>query len=190
LPKFISAHQVKQVLASCDRTKPGGKRDYAVLLLLARLGLRAGEIVALALDDLDWQSGDIIIHGKGQQVARLPLPPDVGEALVDYLREARPTGRSRRLFLRNRAPLRAFAGSSSVDCIVARALKRAGLAPSLKGAHLLRHSLATDLLRHGASLTEIGQLLRHRQPNTTQIYAKVDIESLRGIAVAWPAGAP
>jgi integrase/recombinase XerD len=190
LPKFLPADQVKQVLATCDRTMPVGKRDYAILLLLARLGLRAGEVVALALDDVDWESGDILVRGKGQRLARLPLPPDVGEALVDYLRDVRPVVETRRLFLRIRAPLRGFAGSVCIDCIVARALKRAGLAPPLKGAHLLRHSLATDLLRRGASLAEIGQLLRHSQPNTTQIYAKVDIEALRGIAIAWPAGAP
>jgi site-specific recombinase XerD len=190
LPKFLPADQVKQVLACCDRTTPVGKRNYAILLLLARLGLRAGEIVALALDDIDWENGDILVRGKGQRLARLPLPSDVGEALVEYLRDVRPAGRTRRLFLRIRAPLRGLASSVSVDCIVARALKRAGLAPPLKGAHLLRHSLATDLLRQGASLAEIGQLLRHSQPNTTQIYAKVDIEALRGIAVAWPAGAP
>ena len=190
LPKFLPAEQVKQVLASCDRTTSVGKRNYAILLLLARLGLRAGEIVALALDDIDWENGDILVRGKGQRLARLPLPSDVGEALVEYLRDVRPAGWTRRLFLRIRAPLRGLASSVSVDCIVARALKRAGLAPPLKGAHLLRHSLATDLLRQGASLAEIGQLLRHSQPNTTQIYAKVDIEALRGIAVAWPAGAP
>ena len=190
LPKFLPAEQVKQVLASCDRKTPVGKRNYAILLLLARLGFRAGEIVALALDDIDWENGDILVRGKGQRLTRLPLPSDVGEALVEYLRDVRPTGRTRRLFLRIRAPLRGLAGSVSVDCIVARALNRAGLAPPLKGAHLLRHSLATDLLRQGASLAEIGQLLRHSQPNTTQIYAKVDIDTLRGITVAWPVGAP
>jgi site-specific recombinase XerD len=190
VPKFLPADQVKQVLASCDRTTPVGKRNYAILLLLARLGLRAGEIVALSLEDIDWENGDILVRGKGQRLARLPLPSDVGEALVEYLRNVRPAGRTRRLFLRIRAPLRGLASSVSVDSIVACALKRTGLAPPLKGAHLLRHSLATDLLRQGASLAEIGQLLRHSQPNTTQIYAKVDIESLRGIAVAWPAGAP
>jgi integrase/recombinase XerD len=190
LPKFLPADQVKQVLATCDRTMPVGKRDYAILLLLARLGLRAGEVVTLALDDADWENGDILVRGKGQRLAVLPPPPDVGEALVDYLRDVRPAVKTRRLLLRIRAPLRGLAGSVCIDCIVARALKRAGLAPPLKGAHLLRHSLATDLLRHGASLAEIGQLLRHSQPNTTQICAKVDIEALRGIAIAWPAGAP
>jgi site-specific recombinase XerC len=122
LPKFLPADQVKQVLASCDRTTPVGKRNYAILLLLARLGLRAGEIVALALDDIDWEKGDILVRGKGLRLARLPLPSDVGEALVEYLREVRPAGRTRRLFLRIRAPLRGLASSVSVDCIVARAL--------------------------------------------------------------------
>ncbi len=190
LPKFLPADQVKQVVTSCDRVTPVGKRDYAILLLLARLGLRAGEVVALTLDDLDWSNGDIIVRGKGQFLARLPLPPDVGEALVEYLSDVRTTGRTRHLFLRVRAPLRGLAGSASIDCIVARALARAGLAPPLRGGRLLRHSLATDLLRRGASLTEIGQLLRHSEPNTTEIYAKVDIESLRRIAVTWPIGAP
>jgi site-specific recombinase XerD len=190
LPKFLPACQVKQLLAACDRATPVGKRDYAILLLLARLGLRAGEVVALALDDLDWESGDIIVRGKGKRLARLPLPPDVGAALVDYLRDVRPACSTRRAFVRMRAPLRGFVGPAAIDCVVCRAIKRAGLAPHLKGAHLLRHSLATDLLRHGASLTEIGQLLRHSQANTTQIYAKVDIESLRGIAMAWPGAAP
>jgi site-specific recombinase XerD len=188
LPKFLPAAQVKQVVASCDRNTPVGKRDYAILLMLARLGLRAGEVVALTLDDLDWSNGDVIVCGKGQRLARLPLPPDVGKALADYLSDVRPASRTRRLFLRIRAPLLGLAGPASIDCVVARALKRAGLAPALKGAHLLRHSLATDLLRRGASLAEIGQLLRHSQPNTTQIYAKVDIEALRRIAVEWPGG--
>ena len=189
LPKFLPACQVEHLLAACDRATPVGKRDHAILLLLARLGLRAGEVVALALDDLDWENGDIIVRGKGKRLARLPLPLDVGAALVEYLRDVRPACLTRRTFVRMRAPLRGFAGSAAIDCVVCRALKRAGLAPHLKGAHLLRHSLATDLLRHGASLTEIGQLLRHGQPNTTQIYAKVDIESLRGIAMVWPGGA-
>lgn len=189
LPKFLPATQVEQLLASCDRVTPVGNRDYAVLLLLARLGLRAGEVVTLTLDDLDWENGDILIRGKGKRLARLPLPPDVGAALVNYLRGVRPACSTRRVFIRMRAPLRGLTGPAAIDCIVCRALKRTGLTPKFKGAHLLRHSLATNLLRNGASLTEIGQLLRHRQPNTTQIYAKVDIESLRGIAMTWPGGA-
>ena len=186
LPKSIPPEQVERMLASCDRSMPVGERDYAILLLLARLGLRAGEVVALTLDDLDWERGEILVHGKGQRLVRLPLPTDVGAALVDYLRHARPHGSIRRVFIRMRAPLRGLVGPSAIDCVVCRALKRAGLNPSFKGAHLLRHSLATDLLRRGASLTEIGQLLRHSQPTTTQIYAKVDIAALRTLGLAWP----
>jgi integrase len=177
------------MLAFCDRGTPVGQRDYAILLFLACLGLRAGEVVALTLEDLDWERGEIVVRGKGQRLGRLPLPTDVGAALVDYLRHVRPVCSTRRVFIRMRAPLRGLVGPSAVDCVVYRALKRAGLNPEFKGAHLLRHSLATDLLRRGASLTEIGQLLRHSQPTTTQIYAKVDIAALRSIGLAWPGAA-
>jgi site-specific recombinase XerD len=186
LPKSLPSEQVERLLAGCDRNTPTGRRDHAILLLLARLGLRAGEVVAATLDDLDWDQGEILVRGKGQRQIRLPLPADVGAALVGYLRRVRPACSSRRVFIRMRAPLRGLAGPTAVDCVVRRALKRAGLTPEFKGAHLLRHSLATDLLRRGASLTEIGQLLRHSQPTTTQIYAKVDIAALRGIALPWP----
>ncbi len=185
LPKALPAEQVERLLASCDRGKPAGRRDYAVLMLLARLGLRGGEVAAMTLDDLDWECGEIVVHGKGQRLARLPLPADVGTALVDYLRQDRPACSTRRVFVRTRAPRRGFISPSSICCIVRRALGRAGLVPEFKGAHLLRHSLATDLLRRGASLVEIGQLLRHSQPNTTQIYAKVDIVALRAIGLPW-----
>ncbi|WP_292502587.1 site-specific integrase [Mesorhizobium sp.] len=186
LPKALPAEQVERLLASCDRRTPAGRRDYAVLMLLARLGLRGGEVSALTLDDLDWDCGEIVVHGKGQRLARLPLPADVGAALVDYLRQDRPACSTRRVFIRIKAPRRSFVSPSTICCIVHRALKRAGLTPAFKGAHLLRHALATDLLRRGASLVEIGQLLRHSQPNTTQIYAKVDIAALRAIALPWP----
>lgn len=189
LPKSLPPEQVERILASCDRGTPVGERDYAILLLLARLGLRAGEVVALTLDDLDWERGEILVRGKGQRLVRLPLPTDVGLALVNYLRHVRPLCSMRRVFIRMRAPLRGLVGPTAIDCVVRRALKRAGLNPSFKGAHLLRHSLATDLLRRGASLTEIGQLLRHSQPTTTQIYAKVDIAALRTIGLAWPGAA-
>jgi integrase/recombinase XerD len=186
LPKALPAGQVERLLASCDRGKPAGRRDYAVLMLLGRLGLRGGEVAARTLDDLDWEHGEIVVHGKGQRLARLPLPTDVGTALVEYLRQDRPACSTRRVFVRTRAPRRGFISPSAICCIVRRALKRAGLTPQFKGAHLLRHSLATDLLRRGASLAEIGQLLRHSQPATTQIYAKVDITALRAIALPWP----
>jgi site-specific recombinase XerD len=186
LPKSLPPGQVEQMLAFCDRGTPVGQRDYAILLFLACLGLRAGEVVALTLEDLDWERGEIVVRGKGQRLGRLPLPTDVGAALVDYLRHVRPACSTRRVFIRMRAPLGSLVGPTAIDCVVRRALKRAGLNPEFKGAHLLRHSLATDLLRRGASLTEIGQLLRHSQPTTTQIYAKVDIVALRAIGLPWP----
>lgn len=189
LPKSLPAEQVERLLACCDRGSPTGKRDYAILLLLARLGLRAGEVLAMTLEDLDWQHGEVVVRGKGQRLERLPLPADVGAALVSYLREVRPRCETRRVFVRMVAPQQPLAGPVAICCIVRRALQRAGLDPEFKGAHLLRHSLATNLLRRGASLGEIGQLLRHRQPTTTQIYAKVDIKALRGIALPWPGGA-
>jgi integrase/recombinase XerD len=186
LPKALSIEQVEQLLASCNRRTIAGRRDYAILMLLARLGLRGGEVSALTLDDIDWEHGEIAIRGKGQRLARLPLPADVGAAIADYLRRDRPVCSTRRVFIRIRAPRRGFVSPSVICCVVRRALKRASLDPAFKGAHLLRHSLATDLLRRGASLTEIGQVLRHSQPDTTQIYAKVEITALRAIALPWP----
>jgi integrase/recombinase XerD len=187
LPKSLPPDQVEQLLRSCDRRTPSGQRDYAILLLLARLGLRGGEVLAMTLDDLDWEHGEMVVHGKGQRLERLPLPRDVGTALVHYLRHVRPACSSRNVFIRLKAPLRGLR-LTAICCVVRRALKRAGLDPDFKGAHLLRHSLATTMLRRGASLGEIGQLLRHRQPTTTQIYAKVDIKALRGIALPWMGG--
>jgi integrase len=189
LPKTLPPHQVEQLLASCDRDTPAGQRDYAILLLLARLGLRGGEVVAMTLDDLIWECGEIVVRGKGQRLARMPLPPDVGSALANYLRHVRPACATRRVFVRMHAPLCGLRGPSTICCIVRRALKRAGVTSDFKGAHLLRHSLTTDLLRRGASLDEIGQLLRHSQPMTTQIYAKVHITALRSIGLAWPGAA-
>lgn len=189
LPKFIPVEDVQRLLWSCDRRTPTGRRDYAILLMLARLGLRAGEVVQMTLDDLDWDAGEVIVRGKGSRHARLPLPKDVGEALVAYIRSDRPRCASRRVFLCARAPRRGFSSSVAICTIVRRAIGRAGLRTPTKGAHLLRHSLATDLLRRGASLAEIGELLRHRSPDTTVLYAKVDIASLREIAPPWPGGA-
>jgi site-specific recombinase XerD len=188
LPKFMNAEDVERLLQSCDRTTSQGQRDYAILLLLARLGLRAGEVAALTLDDLDWESGALLVRGKGARQDRLPLPHEVGEALVAYLREARPPSAIRQVFLCLRAPRRGFAGGQAVGTVVRRALGRAGLHPTHKGAHLLRHSLATQMLRNGASLIEIGELLRHRQIDTTRIYAQVDQVALRALALPWPGG--
>lgn len=189
LPKFIPAEDVHRLLHSCDPRTATGRRDYAILLLLARLGLRAGEVVHMLLDDIDWDAGEVIVRGKGGRLDRLPIPDDVGEALVEYLRRDRARCASRRVFLCTHAPRRGFSSSVAICTIVRRALARAGLQAPTKGAHLLRHSLATDLLRRGASLAEIGELLRHRGPDTTALYAKVDVASLRALAPPWPGGA-
>jgi site-specific recombinase XerD len=143
-------------------------------------------VLALELDDLSWRAGEILVRGKGGVRDRLPLLPDVGAALALYLEKDRPASSSRRVFLRIHAPHRGLAHPSSVSTIVARALARAGLEPPTRGAHLLRHSLATGMLRRGASLAEIGQVLRHRSVNTTEIYAKLDFDALRDVAMPWP----
>lgn len=188
LPKFLQPSQVQQVLKQCDRQTPKGRRDYAILLLLARLGLRACEIVALTLDDIDWQAGIITIHGKANQLAQLPLPPDVGKAIADYLSKDRPSCSTRQVFIRMWAPRRGFANSLAISTIVARALKKANIDSPYTGAHLFRHTLATQMLRQGSSLAEIASLLRHRSLNTTTIYAKVDLQALRTLALPWPGG--
>jgi site-specific recombinase XerD len=186
IPRSLKDHEVESLLRSCDRTTAVGKRDYAVLCLLARLGLRAGEVAAMALDDIDWRAGELTVRGKGGTRERLPLLAEVGQALAAYLREARPSCATRHLFATARAPFHEFAGPTTVCRIVEQALKRAGLNPPQRGAHLLRHSLATALLRRGASLQEIGDVLRHRHPATTQIYAKVDVAALQALAQPWP----
>lgn len=189
LPKALSSDEVQRLLAHCDRHTAVGRRNWAILLLLARLGLRAGEVVSLAFEDLDWEAGELCIRANGGSSDRLPIPQDVGAALAEYLRHSRPACSSRRVFVRMRAPHRELASSVAICCIVRRALERAGLDPPHKGAHLLRHSVATHMLRQGASLTEIGELLRHRNQQTTMIYAKVDLASLRPLALPWPGGA-
>jgi site-specific recombinase XerD len=188
LPLSLGPKQVEALLDSCDQDTALGQRDYAILLLLARLGLRAGEVVALTLDDFDWDNGTLIVHGKGKRQERLPLPEDVGEAVANYLRGSRPHCASRRVFIRLHAPHRGFSSSVAIDDVVRRALARTGLDSEQKGAHLLRHSLATRLLGSGASLEQIAQLLRHAHPQTTEIYAKVDLQALRALAQPWPGG--
>jgi integrase/recombinase XerD len=186
IPKYLLPNEVDRLVASCDRQTSTGRRDYAILLLLARLGLRAGEIVGLQLDDVDWRAGEILVRGKGLLHDRMPLPVDVGQALTSYLRTDRPVCKTCRVFVCTKAPRSGFAGPSTVTTIVRRALDRAGLNPIFKGAHLLRHSLATTMLRSGASMGEIGEVLRHRIPSTTEIYAKLDFEGLRSLAQPWP----
>lgn len=186
VPRHLPADDVERLLRACDSSSATGRRNHAILLLLARLGLRASEIVSLELGDLRWREGEIVVRGKGESHDRLPLLADVGEALALYLTKDRPTCASRRVFLCMRAPYRGLSHPSSVSTIVARTLARAGIVSPSRGAHLLRHSLATTMVRHGASLTEIGEVLRHRSPNSTEIYAKLDFGALRDVALPWP----
>ena len=187
VPTFLTPEQEETILASTDRSMPCGRRDYAILLLLARLGLRAGEIAALELDDIRWRSGEIVVHGKGQMVEHMPLLSDVGEALAIYLQEDRGASLSRRVFLRMWAPRIGLTGPAAIGHIVRLAFTRAKFHPACRGAaHLLRHGLATTMIRHGASMAEIAEVLRHRSQDSTAIYAKVSFETLRGVARAWP----
>ena len=188
IPKFLKHDEVKLLLDHCDQKSKAGQRDYAILLLLARLGLRAGEIAKMKLDDINWESGELLIRGKGPQTDRLPLLHDIGNALATYLHESRPSCSTRLVFVRNRAPHQGFSSSVAVCDLVRRALLRANLHPINKGAHLLRHSLATEMLKQGASLVEIGDILRHRLVSTTEIYAKVDMMGLQSLAQPWLGG--
>lgn len=187
VPAFITPEQECAILAAIDRSTLSGCRDYAILLLLARLGLRAGEIVSLKLDDIRWRSGGLVIHGKGQMVEHVPLLSDVGEALAMYLREGRGASTSRQVFLRIWAPHVSLAGPAAIGHVVRSAFGRAGFRPASRGAaHLFRHGLATTMIRQGASMTEIAQVLRHRSQDSTEIYAKVAFEDLRDVARPWP----
>jgi len=184
LPRALEPWQLRRLFDSCDRRTRSGRRDYAILAMLARLGLRAGEVAGLELADLDWRAGEVVVRGKGRRVDRLPLPADVGEALAAYLRRGRPaSAQGRSVFVRVRAPHRALS-AGGVKHVVVAAGRRAGLGQI--HPHRLRHSAASAMLRAGAPLSEIGQLLRHRWPLTTAIYAKVDREALRQLARPWP----
>jgi site-specific recombinase XerD len=186
LPRGLQPGEVAALLDSCDRSLPAGLRDLAMLTLLSRVGLRCGEVAGLRLEDIDWRGGEIIVAGKGNRRDRLPLPCDVGTAIADYLRRGRPADAlDRQVFIRTRAP-RCGLTSGGVTQAVAAAAQRAGLGTVY--AHRLRHSAATSMLTAGASLAEIGQVLRHRRPLTTSIYAKVDTEALRALARPWPTG--
>lgn len=187
VPPFLTTADMDRVLAAIDRSTSTGRRDYAILVLLARLGLRAGETVTLELDDIRWRSGELVIRGKGRVVEHVPLLADVGEALARYLREDRRASASRRVFQRVLAPHGGFAGPAAVGHIVRRALAHAQIPRTGRGAaHLFRHGLATQMIRHGASLAEIGQVLRHRSQTTTAIYAHVAFDALRTVAGSWP----
>jgi integrase/recombinase XerD len=188
IPRAIAADQVRQLLASIDRRTATGRRDYAILLLLARLGLRSSEVASLELDDIDWNAGQLRVRGKSGQRSQLPLSAEVGKATAAYLRYDRPQNTSRRVFLRAKAPIGGFRGSSGVGSIVRHRIQRAGIDAPTCGAHQFRHGLASALLRQGASLGEIGELLGRHSPETTKIYTKVDLDALRTLALPWPGG--
>jgi integrase/recombinase XerD len=184
LPKGLDPAQLGRLLAACDRRTATGRRDYAILLLLTRLGLRAGEVAGLRLDDIDWRAGQILVRGKGNRAERLPLPADVGAAIAAYLRRGRPgTAEGRSVVVRVHAPHRALT-TGGVTMVVFDAAQRAGLGKI--HAHRLRHTAATQMLRAGSPLAEVGQVLRHRSPLTTAIYAKVDRAALAVLARPWP----
>jgi integrase/recombinase XerD len=188
IPRSISPGHAQRLLAHCTRESAVGRRDYAILLLLARLGLRANEVAFLELEDINWEAGCLRVRGKGGYHSTLPLPTDVGEAIAAYLQVGRPASASRYVFLRAKAPIRGFTSAEAVGLVVRRAFTRARIESPHKGAHQFRHALACGMLRKGASLLEIGEILRHRSPQTTAIYAKVDLDSLRPLAFAWPGG--
>ena len=188
IPRAITPDHLRAIFAHCPRDTAVGRRDYAILMLLARLGLRSSEIVALTLDSIDWEAGSIAVAGKGNQTASLPLPVEVGEAIVEYVRHGRPTSTSRALFLRACAPIRGLGAQQTVGSIVSAAIQRAGIATQHRGTHQFRHALGAEMLRNGATLTEIGSVLRHRHTKTSTLYAKVDFAALRPLSLPWPGG--
>ena len=189
LPKALPAELVARLLASCDRTTAVGRRDFAILTMLSRLGVRACEVAKLELSDIDWRAGELIVRGKQDRHERLPLPADVGEALVDYLRHGRPARSDPHVFLKARAPFGPLTGGAgAIGQLVRTAYERIGVPPA--GAHALRHTVATEVLRAVAPLEEIASLLRHRRHATTVLYAKVDWERLRELARPWPGSLP
>lgn len=185
LPRYLPADDVERIIAACDRSSSVARRDRAMLLLLARLGLRAGDVVGLRLGDLEWEQGRLRVAGKGRRETRLPLPQDVGDAILGYLESERPAAATDHVFLTARTLIRSI-GLSGLHDVVARAIERAGVESPSRGTHILRHSLATRLLRDGATLDAIGALLRHRDVSTTALYAKVDIGLLRQVSQPWP----
>jgi site-specific recombinase XerD len=187
LPRYLTPEQVETLLAAVREDTPTGRRNYAMVLLLARLGLRAQEVVAIQIDDIDWRAGELLVRGKGQRHDRLPLPREVGEAVAEYVRRDRVTA-SRALFVTDRAPHKPFRDGQMLNAILKGAFIKAGLEwpTTYVGAHILRHSLATALVQRGASLAEIGDVLRHRSRESTLTYARLDIDGLRSVALPWP----
>jgi integrase/recombinase XerD len=191
LPRYLQPEDVERVIGSCSASTSAGIRDRAIVLLLARVGLRAGDVLRLRLGDLDWDQGTIRVAGKGRRQTLLPMTQEVGDAIVAYIRNARRPIDNDTLFLRSRAPYRAFASHAAISVIVAQAMRRAGVrCPSRGAAHVLRHSIASSMLRQGSSLQEIAGVLRHRSIATTEIYAKVDVVALAEIAQPWPEVTP
>jgi len=189
VPRAIAPDQIQRLLTSIDRTSAKGRRNYAILLLLARLGLRLSEVAFLDLDDISWSTATLHVRIKGGRVNDFPLSHEVGEAIADYLRHGRPSSDSRRVFLRVRAPISGFHSPGGVGSVIRQAIKSAGVNAPMWGAHQFRHALSMQMMNQGASLSEIGDVLGHRHPDTTRIYAKVDLEALRLLALPWPGGA-
>jgi integrase/recombinase XerD len=185
LPKYLSIQDVESLINSCDQSSPLGSRDRAILLLIARLGLRAGDVSALKFGDLLWEEGTLIVSGKGRRQTRLPLPQGVGKAILYYLRHGRPRKVGDRIFITTAAPFGPIS-RQAVGQTVARAIRRTGISAPTKGSHLLRHSAATRMLREGVSLPTISALLRHASIETTTVYAKVDVDLLQEVAMPWP----
>jgi len=186
LPRCLSAQELDRLIAACDGTTPGRLRDRAIVLLLSRLGLRAGDVAQLRITDINWKTGTVVVTGKGRRQVRLPLPQDVGDALLQYLKCRPQADDPSRLFLRTIAPFKPFASGDGVSSVVKHALQRAGIQSQAKGAHLLRHTAATEMLRHGVPLDKIGLVLRHRSIDMTAYYAKVDSALLQQVAQPWP----
>jgi integrase len=186
MPRYLSAEQVNRLIAACDGDASARRRDRAIVLLLARLGLRAGDVAQLRLADIEWQTGSLRVTGKSRYEVRLPLPQDVGDAIAGYL-ECRPSAcSSDRVFLRTIAPCRPLLRGDGISSVVRRAMKRAGIMSPFKGAHVLRHTAATEMLRHGVPLDKIGLVLRHGGIDTTAYYAKADVTLLKQVAQPWP----
>jgi len=186
LPRYLDEPTIERIITSCKADTAVEIRDRAIILLLARLGLRAGDVCHLRLQDVDWTNGNLQVGGKGRRPSRLPLPQDAGDAILDYLGRARPIVEEERLFLRVQAPFTPFRDSAEIAGIVSRVLDRGAITGIPTGSHIFRHSLATRMLRAGAGLESVGTILRHRSPATTAVYAKVDVPMLLKVAQPWP----
>jgi len=186
MPRYLAAEQVNRLIAACDGDVVARRRDRAIVLLLARLGLRAGDVAQLRLADIEWRTGSLRVSGKSRYEVRLPLPQEVGDAIAAYLERRPSTSESDRVFLRTIAPCRPFRNGDGISSVVKRRMRGAGIVAPIKGAHVLRHTAATEMLRHGVPLEKIGLVLRHRGIDTTAYYAKADVALLKQIAQPWP----